>query len=408
MTRPPLDRHPGAARLRAGGLRLILVLASLALWAGAGPAAEAAPSPRRAFVVGALLDLSGKGGAAGREARDALLLEVDRLNSRPDGGDRIQLITVDTKSDPGEAEAGFRKLAGEFAATAVLGPALNETAAAAAEAAEIARVPLISIASSMDFYRPPRRWVFSTAHSVALAARRTLRHMRSKGIRRLAILTASDKFGSMARMSLASLSLEMGISIYLDERYAPKEHNFLPYLKRAAARGAGGLILWDRGPAPVAMIRARRALDLRLEVYLIPVISEGEGPKEGGRALEGVFFPISRMGAPRRIREGETGWEEIDSFRNAFRRRFGRLPGGYAGYAADAVRIAAEALFSEGADRERVRNYIEERPAFDGLTGRYRFSPADHNGLGEDAFLMVRIEGGKWVLDEEEKKSGGK
>jgi hypothetical protein len=29
----------------------------------------------------------------------------------------------------------------------------------------------------------------------------------------------------------------------------------------------------------------------------------------------------------------------------------------------------------------------------------FRFSPEDHNGLGPEAFVMVRIEGGTWRLE---------
>ncbi len=41
---------------------------------------------------------------------------------------------------------------------------------------------------------------------------------------------------------------------------------------------------------------------------------------------------------------------------------------------------------------------IENMKGFVGTAGVFNFSPADHNGLAIDAFEMVTVKGGKFVV----------
>ena len=45
-----------------------------------------------------------------------------------------------------------------------------------------------------------------------------------------------------------------------------------------------------------------------------------------------------------------------------------------------------------------VRDAIESLKGFVGTSGVFSFSPTDHNGLGLDAFEMITVKGGKFVI----------
>ena len=49
---------------------------------------------------------------------------------------------------------------------------------------------------------------------------------------------------------------------------------------------------------------------------------------------------------------------------------------------------------------QKIRDAIENLKGLVGVSGVFNFSPEDHNGLGPDAFVMVRIENGTWKLVE--------
>jgi branched-chain amino acid transport system substrate-binding protein len=51
-----------------------------------------------------------------------------------------------------------------------------------------------------------------------------------------------------------------------------------------------------------------------------------------------------------------------------------------------------------GTEPEALRNAIEQTKGYVGVSGVYNLTPEDHNGLGTDSMVMVKVENGKWVL----------
>ncbi len=57
-----------------------------------------------------------------------------------------------------------------------------------------------------------------------------------------------------------------------------------------------------------------------------------------------------------------------------------------------------KAIQTAGVDREKVRAAVEGMKGYVGTSGVFSFAPADHNGLDVDAFEMVTVKDGKFVL----------
>jgi branched-chain amino acid transport system substrate-binding protein len=70
----------------------------------------------------------------------------------------------------------------------------------------------------------------------------------------------------------------------------------------------------------------------------------------------------------------------------------------FGGHTHDALMILARAMREAGYDREKVRNSIEHMKNFIGTAGIFNFSPTDHNGLDIDAFAMLTVKDGRFVL----------
>ncbi|MDA0999153.1 MAG: ABC transporter substrate-binding protein [bacterium] len=363
--------------------------------------AEAAPVER--YVLGAALELSGAGAAFGKEARDAILLEVDRINRLGAGQSprrEIWLIILDTAGLPAKAASAVRNLALDHNAVAIIGPTEPTSALWAAAEAERQRVPFISLSSAGDLFEEPKKWVFSSAQSFSMQAQRILQHMQGLGMRKAAVLAPEDEYGAHGRERLSALAPEAGISLVLNEAHSPQEHNFLPFIQQAMARSADVFLGWTRNESRLALLRARLALDADLPVYLSAPFLRPQNEKENSRVMAGVRFPAHRILATDLLPPEEPGLGEVQWFRAAFSYRFQRPPGGMAAYAADAVRIFAEATSSKKIDRSTVQRKIEEMRSFMGLTGRFRFSRRRHQGLSADSYLMIRVgEDGKWELD---------
>lgn len=361
-------------------------------------AVGAAPAGR--IAVGLVLDLSGPGAAAGQEARNALLLEMARINRRGVAGGRIFLLTLDTRGNPKTASAALRELARKHKAVAVIGPTEYYAAIAAAKAAQEEGVTLFSLTALEEIIIPARRWIFSTAKPASLSVRLILGHLKSRGVKRAAMLGSSLGYGTEGREQITALAPDFGVSILLNESFRPGEHNFLPFLNRASRRGVGGFVHWARGGSHVDLVRARAALDLKIPLYLSQAPPGTFGPKSGGRAAEGVVFPASWVAAAHLLAESHPAKMDLTAFRDEYLKTYKSAPGETAATAADALRLLAWAARGVGANRARIPEGVEEARYFMGLNGIYGFSKDDHNGLDADSLVLVRVRKGKWELVE--------
>ena len=86
------------------------------------------------------------------------------------------------------------------------------------------------------------------------------------------------------------------------------------------------------------------------------------------------------------------------TFRAEYRKKYKSAPGETAAAAADALRLLAWAARGVGANRARIPSAIEGTQEFLALNGTYGFSKDDHNGLGTDSLVLVRVRKGKWEL----------
>ena len=381
------------------GWRMSLMASLAAFFCACAWAADASTADR--IVVGLALDLSGPGAAEGREARGAMLLEMARINRRGVAGERIFLHTVDTKGNPARTAAAVRELARKHKAVAVIGAVEHYAAIAAAEAAQEVRVPLFSLTAPEEILVPARNWVFSTARPASLPVRLILGHLKSRGIKRAAMLGSSLGYGTEGREQITALAPDFGVSILLNESFKPGAHNFLPFLKRASLRGVGGFLHWARGGSREDLVRARTALGLKMPLYLAHASPGMFGSKSGGRAADGVVFPASWIAAVHLLPESHRARKELTAFRDEFLKAYKRAPGETAAAAVDALRILAWAARGVGANRARIPAGVEGARYFMGLNGTYGFSKHDHNGLDAGSLVLVQVRNGKWELVKE-------
>jgi branched-chain amino acid transport system substrate-binding protein len=86
------------------------------------------------------------------------------------------------------------------------------------------------------------------------------------------------------------------------------------------------------------------------------------------------------------------------AYKRAYEARYQEDASAFGGYAHDAFAALVKVIREVGPDREKVRAALEGMKGFVGTSGVFSFSPTDHNGLGVDAFEMVTVKDGKFVL----------
>ena len=87
------------------------------------------------------------------------------------------------------------------------------------------------------------------------------------------------------------------------------------------------------------------------------------------------------------------------SYKKAYEAKYaGEDVSTFGGHAYDAFLVLTKAIEKAGADKEKVRTAIESTKGLVGTGGVFNFSAEDHNGLDKNAFEMLTVKDGKFVV----------
>jgi branched-chain amino acid transport system substrate-binding protein len=94
--------------------------------------------------IGANLELSGGVASYGQSAKEGIELAIEEINKEGINGKKLELVTVDNKSDAAEATNGALKLATQDKVVAMIGAATSTNTLAQVQIAQDNKIPLIT------------------------------------------------------------------------------------------------------------------------------------------------------------------------------------------------------------------------------------------------------------------------
>jgi branched-chain amino acid transport system substrate-binding protein len=110
------------------------------------------------------------------------------------------------------------------------------------------------------------------------------------------------------------------------------------------------------------------------------------------------MFPASRVVVADALASTDRQKPVVAAYKQAYEGRYKEDVSTFGGHAYDALGILVRAVKEAGLDRAKVRAAVENMKGFVGTAGVFNFSPADHNGLAIDAFEMLTVKDGKFVV----------
>jgi branched-chain amino acid transport system substrate-binding protein len=373
------------------------VALALCLLLAAAPAALAADPIR----IGGIFSVTGPASFLGEPERNTAKMLEEELN-RAGGllGRPLEIVVYDDESDATKAVTGADRLLKRDKVVAVVGPSTSGSTLAILPRFEAAKVPLVSAAAAKKIVEPVQKWIFKTPQSDYLAVKRIYRHAKQAGLTRLAILTASDAFGAAGREELKLLAGGVGVRIVADEVFGPKDTDMTAQLTRIKGADAQALIVWGTNPGPAVIARNRAQLKITTPLYM----SHGVASKKfielaGPENAEGILLPAGRLLVEDKVAKDDPQKRVLGGYVKAYEQKFNQPISTFGGHAWDAVMLVAQAIRDgKSAEPAAIRDALEKIRGFWGTAGEFSFSPEDHNGLTDDAFVMVRISKGDWEL----------
>jgi len=361
----------------------------------AAPAAEP-------YKIGAIFAVTGSASWLGEPERNTVKMieawvnQAGGINGRP-----LKVIVEDTVGDPTKAVNAIKKLITQDQVLAVIGPSRSGTSLAVKAIAGKYQIPLVSCAAAEAIVVPANKWVFKTPQKDSDAAIRIYEYMQNHRISKVAIITGTTSFGSEGRAQLLKYAPEYGITVLADETYGPGDTDMTAQLTRIKGTEAQAVVNWSIVPAQTIVVKNMRQLGMTIPLFQSHGFGNIKYVQAAGEAAEGIIFPAGRLLAVDTLPDYHPQKFLLTKYKEAYETEFGENVSTFGGHAWDALQLVINALWAGASDPAAIRDYIEQVENFVGTGGIFNYSPEDHTGLTKDAFEMLTVKEGRFVVLED-------
>ncbi|KHK03842.1 ABC transporter substrate-binding protein [Desulfovibrio sp. TomC] len=372
-----------------------ILLALCALCAVAGPVRAAEP-----IRLGAVLSVTGPASFLGEPEKNTILMEVEKINAAGGVlGRPVEVVILDDETDVNKAVLALDRLIKKENVAAILGPTTSGNSLAVMGKAAAAKVPLISCSAAEKITKPVSPYIYKVAPSDRLAVARILAHAKAKGYKKLAILSVSDGFGQAGREVLKELIPADGFELTADEVFGPKDTDMTAQLTKIQGTSPDAVICWGTNPGPAVVAKNRVQLGITTPLYMSHGVASKKFIELAGDAAEGLLLPAGKITVAGKLPDADPQKAQLVAYAQAYDAHFKAPVSTFGGHGYDSLHLAVKAIADAGSDKpEAIRDALEKIKGFPGIGGIFTFTPEDHAGLGPDAFIMLGIEKGDWVI----------
>ena len=142
-----------------------------------------------------------------------------------------------------------------------------------------------------------------------------------------------------------------------------------------------------------------RQLGIEIPLFQSHGVASRKFIQLAGEAANGVILPTGKILVADALSDSDPQKSTLLQYISDYEAKYKMAVSGFGGYSWDGLQILAQALEKAGADRAKIRDEIEKISGYVGISGIFRFSPQDHNGLNkEEAFVVVKIVNGDWQV----------
>ena len=352
--------------------------------------------------VGGLFALTGPAAHIGIAQKDACKLVFDDVNASGGiNGKKIELIGYDTETDPTKALMNSKKLVEKDKVSVIIGPTTTGSGMAIKPYLNKMKVPTFMHAGSdVIIARPPVKYVFKSPYRSSIALGKIFQYMKKNGYKTYALLYASDGFGRDGLKVSKRIEKSYGVKMVASESFGRKDVDMTPQLVKVKGKNPDVIICWTIGPAGGIVAKNKKRLGMKQPLFQCHGQCDPIFLKVAGDAAEGVLMPATKVYVADQLSNSDPQKSKIKEFVKMFTDKFGNPPGTMVAYGVDAAYIVIDALkrIKASTDKEKLRDAIENTKGYVGISGIYNISPKDHNGLGLDDVVLVKVVNGKWKL----------
>lgn len=356
--------------------------------------------PGKPIMIGALFAVTGPASFLGGPEKRTAEMIVDAINAKGGVNGRIvQLLVKDTGASPEKCISFTRQLIDENKVCAIIGPSTSGETMSIKSICEKAKVPLVSCAAAEVIVKPVAKYVFKTPQKDSQAVTWIFRTMKSMNISKIGIVSGNTGFGKAGKKQLETMAPGMGIEVVASEVYDKKATDLTDVLAKLKAANVQAVVNWSIVPAQAIVAKNMKQIGLDVPLFQSHGFGNIKYVQQAGGAAEGTIFPGGRLLVAGVLPAGQAQKKVLEAYKMAYEDRFKEPVSTFGGHAYDALHLVIDAIKKTGSDdRDKIRDALEATKNFVGTGGVFNFSPEDHNGLTLDAFEMLTVKNGQFVL----------
>jgi branched-chain amino acid transport system substrate-binding protein len=349
--------------------------------------------------IGAILSLTGPSFLGVPEANTLQMLTEEANAKGGIKGNKIELIIKDSAGDPEKAISFAKQLIEEEKVFAIIGPSTSGETMKIKKIAEESQTLMLSCAAAEVIVNPVGQWVFKTPQMDSDAVKKIYMEMQKMKIGKIAVVASNDGFGKAGKEQLQQIAPQFGIEILAEEVYDKAATDLSAVVaKLMANKDIQAVVNWSIVPAQSIIIKNIRQAGWNVPIFQSHGFGNIKFVQAAGEAAEGVIFPAGRLLVAEVLPADHPQKSLLLKYKNDYEARFKEDVSTFGGHAYDAFTILAKAIEQAGTDKVKVREAVENMRGCVGTAGVFNFSPTDHTGLGLDAFEMITVKNGKFVL----------
>jgi len=356
--------------------------------------------------VGVTLSATGPAASLGIPEKNTFEL----IGSPMIGGQKVNFIVIDDKSDTTEAVKNTRKLISEDKVDVIIGSTVTPNSLAMRDVVAEAEVPMISLAASAQIINPadPKtKWVFKTPQNDSLMADAVAISMRANGVNTMGYIGFADAYGESWLGEIKRSAQTAGIKIVAEEKYNRNDPSVTGQVLKLLAAKPDAILIGGSGTPAATPEKELVARGYKGKIYQTHGVANSDFLRVVGTDGNGTLLPAGPMLVYEQLPEGNAVKKSAAEYVTIYEGKYG--PGSrttFGGHAWDAYKLLQLAIpeaLKKGqpgtkAFRAALRDALENSKEVAGANGVFNMNAGDHNGFDNRARVMVKIENGKWVL----------
>jgi branched-chain amino acid transport system substrate-binding protein len=368
---------------RLSGIFLTLTLALTLTLIGGSPTMR----------VGEVDPLSGGVSQFGIGCHRGFLLAFEQINAEGGVlGQKVELITEDDQSKPGQSATAVRKLITQDKVVAILGDATSSATLEAAPIAQSNKIPMMTPTATNPRITEVGDFIFRVCFLDEFQGRMLARFAREK-LKAQRIFTLTDVKQDYSVDLLKFFRDEftkLGGTIVGEQSYSTGDTDFRAQLTPIRAAKADAVYVPGYYQEVALIVKQGRQIGLTMPFIGCDGWANQALIEIGGKAVNGCFFT-------NHFSPGDQS-PLVKSFVAKYQEKYGTLPDTFSALGYDAARLLSGAIQRAGsADPAAVRDALAQTADFQGVTGQISF---DANRNASKPGLIVTVKDGKFEVAE--------